>query len=77
MFFFGGLKIKAIKFLFIIGLAEIPYTYALNSIGYSLSKNIFNEKFKIIDLFGDKSFIYPFFLVLTILIVSKFIIKKR
>ena len=38
-------KIKLRKFIFIIIFAEIPFTYALNSIGNSL--NVFNNKMEL------------------------------
>jgi len=73
--FFGIFSKKFWKFLFLIILAEIPYTYALISIGSSLNMNIKNNYFSFTSLMADKSFVIPLFLVLIILIISKIKLK--
>ncbi len=67
--YYGLTKIKLRKFVFIILFAEIPFTYALNSIGNSL--NIFNNKMdlSIQDILLRQDFYIPFIIIFVLFII--------
>ncbi len=67
--YYGLTKIKLRKFIFIILFAEIPFTYALNSIGNSL--NIFNNKMElsIQDILFREDFYIPFIIIFVLFII--------
>ena len=71
--FYGLTQVRFKTFFFIILLAEIPITYALNSIGKSLSE--FNEEIEITikEIFLNSDFYIPFIIIFVIfLITSKY-----
>ena len=67
--YYGLTKIKLRKFIFIIIFAEIPFTYALNSIGNSL--NVFNNKMElsIQEIFFSADFYIPFIIIFALFII--------
>ena len=71
--FYGLTQVRFKTFFLIILLAEIPITYALNSIGKSLSE--FNEEIEITikEIFLNSDFYIPFIIIFVIfLITSKY-----
>ncbi len=67
--YYGLLKITFSRFLFIILLAEIPLTYALNSIGHSMI--IFNSEidFTLKEIFLSTDFYIPFIIIFVIFLI--------
>jgi len=67
--YYGLTKIKLRKFIFIIIFAEIPFTYALNSIGNSL--NVFNNKMElpIQEILFSVDFYIPFIIIFALFII--------
>ena len=72
--------IRTVKFYLSILAAEIPATYALNSIGMSFSNFILIKNYKANDLFLNYNFIIPLLFILLIVLFSgtikKIIINK-
>ena len=68
--YYGLTKIKLRKFIFIILFAEIPFTYALNSIGNSL--NVFTNKIElsILEILLKADFYIPFLIIFVLFIIS-------
>ena len=73
--YYGLMKIDFKRFLIIIFLAEIPITYAINTIGKSLKNFTTDVNFSIYDLFIDKNFYVPFFIIIFIFFFMKYIRK--
>ena len=67
--YYGLTKIKIKKFIFIILFAEIPLTYALNSIGNSL--NVFNNEIElsIQDIFIKVDFYIPLIIIFVLFVI--------
>ena len=74
--YYGLISVNSKKFLTIIFLAEIPMTYALNSIGKSLKNFDFEASYSIFNLFVDKSFYIPFIVIISIFFFIKYIRKS-
>ena len=78
--FFGLYNLNIKFFLLIIFLAEIPLTFATNSIGMSLNSFVLITNFNITELFLNYQFIVPFIFILLIVLISgslkKIIVKK-
>ena len=74
--YYGLISVNSKKFLTIIFLAEIPMTYALNSIGKSLKIFDFDASYSIFNLFVDKSFYIPFIVIISIFFFIKYIRKS-
>jgi len=68
--YYGLTKIKLRKFIFIILFAEIPFTYALNSIGNSL--NVFTNKIElsILEILLKADFYIPFLIIIVLFVIS-------
>jgi len=62
--YYGLMGINFKRFFIIIFLAEIPITYAINTIGASLKNFTTDANFSIYDLFIDKNFYVPFFIII-------------
>ena len=73
--YYGLMKIDFKRFLIIIFLAEIPITYAINTIGKSLKNFTTDVNFSIYDLFINKNFYVPFFIIIFIFFFMKYIRK--
>ena len=77
---FSLYKLDVKKFIFIIFLAEIPTTLAINNIGKSLNNFILINDYRIYDLFFDKLFVIWFIFILFIMlmagVIEKIILKK-
>ena len=73
--YYGLMKIDFKRFLIIIFLAEIPITYAINILGKSLKNFTTELNFSIYDLFIDKNFYVPFFIIIFIFFFMKYIRK--
>ena len=74
---YGLIKVKFTKFILIIALAEIPMTFALNSIGSSI-KDFSNESnLSIKSLVTDINFYLPFFVVIVLFFFINKINKNR
>ena len=73
--YYGLMKIDFKRFLIIIFLAEIPITYAINIFGKSLKNFTTELNFSIYDLFIDKNFYVPFFIIIFIFFLIKYIRK--
>jgi uncharacterized membrane protein YdjX (TVP38/TMEM64 family) len=74
--YYGLISVNPKKFLIIIFLAEIPMTYALNSIGKSLKNFDFEASYSIFNIFFDKSFYIPFIVIISIFFFIKYIRKS-
>ncbi len=74
--YYGLMKIDFKRFFIIIFLAEIPMTYAINTIGKSFKNFTTEVNFSIYDLFIDKNFYVPFFIIVFILFFMKCIRKS-
>ena len=75
--FFGLLRVKIKRFLFIVILAEIPLTFSLNSIGKSFNTYVYSKNMSFIDQFKNIDFIVPFIVIMIIFLVSNLIKKNR
>ena len=73
--YYGLMKVDFKRFLIIIFLAEIPITYAINILGKSLKNFTTELNFSIYDLFIDKNFYVPFFIIIFIFFFMKYIRK--
>ena len=67
---FGFYDLKLIRFYLIALAANIPATFALNSIGMSLTSFILVENYGITDLFLNLNFILPLLFVFIIILFS-------
>ena len=67
--YYGLTKIKLRKFIFIILFAEIPFTYAINSIGNSL--NVFTNRIElsIQEILLRADFYIPFLIIFVLFII--------
>jgi len=74
---YGLIKVKFIKFMLIIALAEIPVTFALNSIGSSLKDFSKETNLSLPNLIIDKNFYVPFLIVVVLFFFINQIKKKR
>ena len=74
--YYGLTSVNFRKFFTIIFLAEIPMTYALNSIGKSLKNFTLEANYSIFDLFIDKNFYIPFIVIIFIFFFIKYIRKN-
>ena len=74
--FYGLIHIKYSKFIFLVMLAEIPLTFAINSIGISLKTYTSNQKVGIYSLIVDENFYIPVITILIIFFIGKIIRKK-
>ena len=67
--YYGVTKIKFTRFIFVILFAEIPVTYALNSIGNSLNSFDKNMGFSIEEIFLNSNFYIPFIIVFVLFFI--------
>ena len=74
--YYGLISVNFRKFFIIIFLAEIPMTYALNSIGKSLKIFTLEENYSTLNLFIDKNFYIPLIIVIFIFFFIKYIRKN-
>ena len=74
--YYGLISVNFRKFFIIIFLAEIPMTYALNSIGKSLKIFTLEENYSTLNLFIDKNFYIPLIIVIFIFFFIKYIRKS-
>ena len=74
--YYGLVGINFKRFFTIIFLAEIPITYAINTIGASLKNFTTDKNFSIYDLFMDKNFYIPFIIIIFIFFFMKYIRKS-
>jgi len=71
--YYGLVKVKFSKFLLIIILAEIPVTFALNSIGHSLKDFASHPDLSLLVLLQNVNFYVPFLIVLVLyFVINKF-----
>ena len=71
--YYGLVKVKFSKFLLIIILAEIPVTFALNSIGHSLKDFASHPVLSLLVLLQNVNFYVPFLIVLVLyFVINKF-----
>ena len=71
--YYGLAKVKFSKFLLIIILAEIPVTFALNSIGHSLKDFASYPDLSLLVLLQNVNFYVPFLIVLVLyFVINKF-----
>ena len=74
---YGLIKVKFIKFILIIALAEIPVTFALNSIGSSLKDFSKGTNISFQSLVTDINFYVPFLIVIVLFFfINKIKIKR-
>jgi uncharacterized membrane protein YdjX (TVP38/TMEM64 family) len=74
---YGLIKVRFTKFILIIALAEIPVTFALNSIGSSL-KNFYEEpNLSLESLITNTNFYVPFLIVIVLFFFINKIKKNR
>ncbi len=74
--FYGLIKIKYSKFIIIVLIAEIPLTFAINSIGISLKTYSQHQAITIYSLIMDKNFYIPVIIISIIFFIGKIIKKK-
>lgn len=74
--FYGLIKIKYVKFIIIVLLAEIPLTFAINSIGISLKTYSQYQGITIYSLIMDRNFYIPVIIISIIFFIGKIIKKK-
>ncbi len=74
--FYGLIKVKYVKFIIIVLLAEIPLTFAINSIGISLKTYSQHQAITIYSLIMDKNFYIPVIIISIIFFIGKIIKKK-
>ncbi len=74
--FYGLINIKYTKFILIVLLAEIPLTFAINSIGISLKTYSQDQTIAIYSLIMDKNFYIPIIIISVIFFIGKIIKKK-
>ena len=74
--YYGLMKIDFKRFFIIVFLAEIPMTYAINTIGKSLKNFTTEVNVSIYDLFTDKNFYVPFLMIIFIFFFMKYIRKS-
>ena len=74
--YYGLESIKIKRFILIILCAEIPFTYALNSIGNSVKNLTPNYNVSFLDILRDINFYVPFFIIFTIFIVVNYLETK-
>ena len=71
--YYGIMLVNFRKFFIIIFLAEIPLTYAVNSIGKSLKNFTIETNYSIINLFIDKNFYISFIIIIFTYFFVKYI----
>ena len=71
--YYGIMIVNFRKFFIIIFLAEIPLTYAINSIGKSLKNFTIETNYSIINLFIDKNFYISFIIIIFIYFFVEYI----
>jgi uncharacterized membrane protein YdjX (TVP38/TMEM64 family) len=71
--YYGIMAVNFRKFFIIIFLAEIPLTYAINSIGKSLKNFTIETNYSIINLFIDINFYIPFIIIIFIYFFVEYI----
>ena len=71
--YYGIMIVNFRKFFIIIFLAEIPLTYAVNSIGKSLKNFTIETNHSIINLFIDKNFYISFIIIIFIYFFVEYI----
>ena len=74
---YGLIKVKFTKFILIISLAEIPITFALNSIGSSLKNFSKAPNLSLQSLITDTNFYLPFLIVVVLFLFINKINKNR
>ena len=74
---YGLVKVKFIKFMLIIALAEIPVTFALNSIGLSLKDFSEETNLSLQSLVTNVNFYIPFAIVTVLFFFINHIKKNR
>ena len=70
--YYGLENIKIKRFILIIFCAEIPLTYALNSIGNSAQNITSDYNVELFNVFGNITFYVPFFIIFTIFILVNY-----
>ena len=74
--YYGLINIKYPKFIFLVMLAEIPLTFAINSIGISLKTYTLNQTVGLYSLITDENFYIPVITILIIFFIGKIIRNK-
>ena len=74
---YGLIKVKFTKFILIVALAEIPITFALNSIGSSLRDFSKEPNLSLQSLITDINFYVPFLIVIVLFFFINKIKKNR
>jgi len=73
--FYGLSKISNTKFIILVSLSEIPFTYALYILGMSLKELSF-ESLDLTKVFLSKNFLFPLFFIVIFTIIVNYILKK-
>ncbi len=73
--FYGLSKISNTKFIILVSLSEIPFTYALYILGMSLKELSF-ESLDLTKVFLSKNFLLPLFFIVIFTIIVNYILKK-
>lgn len=74
--YYGLIQIKYSKFIFLVMLAEIPLTFAINSIGISLKTYTSSQTVSLYSLIVDENFYIPVITILILFFIGKIIKKK-
>ncbi len=75
--YYGLINIKYAKFILLVMLAEIPLTFAINSIGISLKTYTLNQTVGLYSLIIDENFYIPVITILIIFLIGKIIRNKK
>ena len=73
--YYGSTSINLKKFFLIIFLAEIPMTFALNTIGLSIKNFTIKSNIEINNILFDKNFYIPLVIIIFIFFFMKYIKK--
>tara|TARA_B100000035_G_scaffold305880_1_gene307240 strand:- start:445 stop:1101 length:657 start_codon:yes stop_codon:yes gene_type:complete len=73
--FYGISKISFLRFTLLVGLSEIPLTYAFFMIGQSL-KEFSYKNLDFLSIILSKNFLFPLFFILIFMILINFLRKK-
>lgn len=74
--YYGLINIKYPKFISLVMLAEIPLTFAINSIGISFKTYTLNQTVGLYSLIKDENFYIPVITILIIFFIGKIIRNK-
>ena len=75
--YYGISNVNFFRFISIVFISEIPMTYAINSIGNSISNLDDMNKVSFFSLLSDKNFYVPFIIIFMIFVLTNYFYKKK